>query len=221
MCCPADPGHKLCSGDGHARVVRRGSRDVRRIRGIRREEIARPLPDVAGHVVQARSRWAGSDSPETCPRTRQSAGSARGTRPARCWPSSDPWARTRLPTRRSRPPAHRGREFPLRLGGQLLAGPGRISLSVFVGDVRNRMAAHGPEGSLFGALRPPPRGPRGRMPTTGGNRPGARGPCVPWNTSAPGTRSAGVGFRVGGWGRAAARRASGSRWPSRIHGGSV
>ena len=70
----------------------------------RRERVARPLPHVAGHVVAGRSRWAGRCRPARCPRSRRLAGSATGTRPARCWPSCARPARTRRP-RRTRAPS--------------------------------------------------------------------------------------------------------------------
>ena len=77
---------------GAARVRGHAAR-VRRLVGVRREAVGRPLPDVAGHVVEAVA--VGRERPDRRGAlvAVRAAGSATGTRPARCWPSCRPFGR--------------------------------------------------------------------------------------------------------------------------------
>ena len=76
----------------HPARVRLGGRRRRAGRGAAaggvagRPRVDRPLPDVAGDIQQPVAVGGERRRPARCRRSRRPAGSATGTRPARCWP---------------------------------------------------------------------------------------------------------------------------------------
>ena len=91
--------------------------------------VGRPLPDVAGHVVQGRSRWRGTSRPARSTRSRPRAGSRRGNSPcqvlAMCRP---PGANSSPQTILGAVEAAARGELPFGLGRQLLARPFGVGL---------------------------------------------------------------------------------------------
>ena len=111
-----------------------------------------------------RSRSPGTRRPARCARSRRAAGSARGTRPARCSPSASRRARTRRPTRRRAPssPPRAACSHSASVGS-VLAGPRRVRLDVLVGDVDDRVVVASVERALR-ALGVAPVGARDVVP---------------------------------------------------------
>src|SRR4051794_22805252 len=128
--------------DDPARYPLVGRRPAARLFALaRREGVARPLPDVAGHVIQAVAvGWEGTD------RRRAGVAVEHEILPGEL---ALPAVGQHLPARRElvtpceglavEPPA-RG-VLPLGLGRQRLARPRRVRRGVLVGDLRDRVAA--------------------------------------------------------------------------------
>ena len=137
---------------------------------------------------RARSRWAGTRPTATFPRSRRCAGSATGTRLARCWPSPARPGTARHPRRSAHLRARRGRRTPTRPRSAARAPPTGVRLGVLVGDVRDGVARA--RSVRAGTFRPAPLraghvGPPGAVVVR------RTGPGGRWKTSEPGTSSAG------------------------------
>ena len=128
---------------------------------LRRPPVRRPLPHVAGHVVQAESVGR-----ERADRRRRAVAVVVAPREIAVPVVRQPLPRTLrfvAPHEGGTVEAAAGRPFPLHLGRQCLARPCGVGLSVLVGDVHDGWSAWpsselpGPSGCApRGAWRPPP-----------------------------------------------------------------
>ena len=91
----------------------------------RREEVCRPLPDVAGHVEEAVAVRREGCRPGMCLRSRRASGSPRGTGPARCSPPALPREILVAPRERRPLEAAACGVLPLGLGRQAPSPPRR------------------------------------------------------------------------------------------------
>ena len=160
----------LSSGESTRGLLRDAAGVLGLVGMTRRVEVGRPLPDVAGHVVEPVAVGREAARPVRCPRSRRAPGSARGTRPARCSPSSCRSGCARLPRRRRRP---RGRRAPRTPTPPRSEAPCRPRRRRRPRPRRRRARPGGARGrrSSCPALRGAQSRP-GRMPTSCGSRRG-------------------------------------------------